>query len=95
MKDENSLPTEYNLSQNYPNPFNPATTIKFAIPKDGFTTLIVYDLLGRETANLISSDLPAGNYSINFDASKLSSGIYIYRLVSGSKYFVRKMILLK
>ena len=92
---EESLPADYMLQQNYPNPFNPATRISFALPKGGFTTLKIYDIIGNEVAEIVNQDLPAGKYSVNFDASDLSSGIYIYMLRSAGKMMSRKMILMK
>jgi hypothetical protein len=85
----------YQLFQNYPNPFNPATNIKFRIPEFGFASLKVYDLLGNEVATLVDEYKPAGNYEIEFDASKLSSGIYFYKLRAGNFIQTKKMILLK
>jgi len=93
IKNEDKL--EYKLSQNYPNPFNPVTKINFSLPKQGFATLKVYDILGREVRILINEMKQAGNYSVDFDASHLSSGIYFYRLESGSFSNVKKMILIK
>jgi type IX secretion system substrate protein len=93
-ENENVL-QEFNLSQNYPNPFNPTTTITFTIPQNGFVRLNVYDLLGREVANLVSEEQPAGNYNIEFDASSLSSGVYFYRLQSGSFMDSKKLTLLR
>ncbi len=95
VRDEGRLPSAFNLDQNYPNPFNPSTTIKFAIPKEGYTSLIIYDMLGRIVSVLINQNLSAGNYSVNFDATHLTSGIYIYRLVSGTKNITHKMMLVK
>jgi len=92
---EESIPTEYNLSPNYPNPFNPSTKISFALPREGYTTLKVYDIVGNEVAELINENIPAGKYTVNFDASDLSSGIYIYILRSGEKMMSRKMTLMK
>ncbi|KAB2920895.1 MAG: T9SS type A sorting domain-containing protein, partial [Bacteroidetes bacterium] len=89
------LPTEYSLEQNYPNPFNPTTTISFALPQDGLTTLKVYDALGREVAELVNEFKPTGRYTASFDASRLSSGVYVYRLVSDKYSAVKKMLMLK
>ena len=86
---------EYELEQNYPNPFNPSTIIKFNIPKTGETKLEVYNLLGQKVATLINQKLIQGTYEYKFDGSNLVSGIYIYKLVSGSFIKVRKMILLR
>jgi hypothetical protein len=92
---EESNPTEYMLAQNYPNPFNPATQIKFSLPNAGFTSLKVYDTVGNEIAELVNEDIPAGNYTLNFNAAHLSSGIYIYILRSGEKMMSNKMVLIK
>lgn len=92
---EEGLPTEFQLIQNYPNPFNPTTTISFSIFQAEFVTLKVYDILGREVVNLINEFKDAGNYKFNFDASKLSSGIYFYRLQAGNFVDMKKMILMK
>jgi len=89
------IPTSFNLSQNYPNPFNPSTTISFSIPTSEFVTLKVYDVLGRELATLVNENLSAGNYSYNFDASNLTSGVYLYKLQAGKYSETKKMILSK
>jgi hypothetical protein len=89
------LPVNYILNQNYPNPFNPVTNIHFSIPKDGNVTLKVYDILGNEVASLYNGYLKAGYYNTEFDGSKLSSGIYFYRLTAGSFSETKKMILSK
>jgi hypothetical protein len=91
----NGVPNVYMLEQNYPNPFNPATTISFAIPKAGNVELRVYDLLGREVAVLVNEYKPVGNYSIDFDATELASGVYLYKLISGSFVETKKMMLIK
>ena len=88
-------PDRFALSQNYPNPFNPTTQISFALPKSGMTTLKVYDLLGRHVTTLVNGVMPAGNHTASFDAAKLASGLYLYRLESGSFSSTRKTILLK
>ena len=95
--DENSniLPTSFSLEQNYPNPFNPSTTIKFAIPSDNKVVLKIYDILGREVTTLLNTQLKAGYHSIDWNASRLASGTYIYRLEAGNFTQVKKMILLK
>jgi hypothetical protein len=106
-ENQNGMPTKYNLAQNYPNPFNPTTTIKYSIPSviarsgatrqsaDLLVQLKVYDILGREVATLVNQKQVPGNYSVKFDASKLTSGIYFYRLQSGSFVVTKKMILMK
>ena len=90
-----NIPLQYELDQNYPNPFNPATTIKYSIPEDGFVKLEVYNLLGESVATLINGMQKAGRYEVNFNASNLSSGIYIYKLKSGKFNSVKKMLLMK
>lgn len=84
-----------NLMQNYPNPFNPGTMIQFSIKNKSFATLKIYDILGNEVAVLIENFLEAGNHSIDFDASDLPSGIYMYKLQAGEISLIRKMILLR
>jgi hypothetical protein len=88
-------PYQYSLGQNYPNPFNPTTQIKYAIAKPGMATLIVYDLLGRELCTLVNEVKQPGNYTASWNAAKLSSGVYFYRLKSGSFAQTKKMVLLK
>jgi hypothetical protein len=85
----------YQLYQNYPNPFNPSTTIKYQLPKSGFITLKVYDLLGREVSTLVNEYKKSGSYNVNYDASKLVSGIYIYQIKLNNFISSKKMILLK
>jgi hypothetical protein len=87
--------TDYALSQNYPNPFNPVTTINYQIPKDGFVSLKVYDILGKEIATLVNSDKAQGKYTVEFDGSRFASGMYIYKLQSGDFVETRKMMMLK
>ncbi len=89
------IPNGFSLSQNYPNPFNPTTEIQFAIAKAGFTTLKVYDLLGREVASIVSENLNAGSYKIGFNANNLASGTYVYSLVTGDFRMNKKMMLVK
>ena len=92
---QSNTPNTYSLTQNYPNPFNPTTTINYQLQFSGRVTLKVYNILGKEVATIVNEDKPAGNYSVNFDAGKLSSGIYFYRLQSGNFIATKKMILLK
>jgi len=89
------IPTDYILSQNYPNPFNPSTTIEFGLPKSEYVKLVVYDVLGRQVAELVNDNLNAGYYKVNFDASNLSSGVYFYSLKAGDFVSVKKLILMK
>jgi len=89
-------PKELTLSRNYPNPFNPATSIQFTLPEDGRATLKVYDAVGREVATLFDGEAQAGRYyRVNFDAARLSSGIYFSRLEFGGKQQVKSMLLVK
>lgn len=88
-------PVSFGLEQNYPNPFNPSTRIEFRLAASGFTVLTVYDLLGREVSRLVNDVLPAGHHFRNFDAGNLASGIYIYRLQSGSSVEIKRMLLLR
>ncbi|MBZ0179785.1 MAG: T9SS type A sorting domain-containing protein [Melioribacteraceae bacterium] len=90
-----ALPTSYKLAQNYPNPFNPATKIEFSLPEATVVSLKVYDILGSEVATLINEKMEAGNYTFNFDASKLPSGAYIYRIITDKFQATKKMMLLK
>ncbi len=89
------MPNQYALEQNYPNPFNPVTTINYQIPVEGIVTLKIYDVLGREVKTLIDEEKSAGNYSIEFNASDLASGVYIYRLNSGNFKSTKKLLLMK
>ncbi len=90
------MPKDFSLSQNYPDPFNPSTIISYSLPVRSFVTIKVYNLLGKEVATLVNGIKQAGRYTINFDASKLSSGVYFYSLITGNgKFFAKKMILLK
>jgi arabinogalactan endo-1,4-beta-galactosidase len=86
---------EFKLYQNYPNPFNPVTHIKYTVPLAGIVTLKVYDILGREIATLINTEKAPGRYDSEFDASKLSSGIYYYTLKTNEFLSVKKMVLIK
>jgi hypothetical protein len=90
------LPKEFKLNQNYPNPFNPVTKIAFSIPKAGNITLKVFDVLGKEVANLVNNTfVKAGTYESEFNASNLSSGLYFYRLITDNFTDTKKMILTK
>lgn len=90
-----NVPVNYSLMQNYPNPFNPATTIRFDIPKSAFVELKVYDVLGRVQEILVSEQVRAGEYMVNFSAENYSSGIYFYTLTAGDYRETKKMILTK
>ncbi len=90
-----SVPTEYTLEQNYPNPFNPSTVINFSLAKDGMVSLEVFNLLGEKVTTLLNDYKPAGKYSVNFDASRLASGIYLYRISSAEYVKTLKMNFIK
>ncbi len=88
-------PNDFALNQNYPNPFNPTTSIKFSLPRGTNVKLIVYDLLGNEVETLVDEYKPAGTYSVQFNGSELTSGIYIYRLQAGDFVSTKRMALIK
>lgn len=90
-----SVPVTYDLRQNYPNPFNPATTISYDLPEAEFVSISVYNSLGQEVASLVNEQKPAGSYNVNFNASGLPSGIYIYRINAGRYTKTMKMTLIK
>jgi N-acetylneuraminic acid mutarotase len=93
---DSKLPKQFDLNQNYPNPFNPSTKISYSIPNSGFVILKVYDMLGREVETLVNKFQNAKTYSVNFDAGKLASGIYFYKLQTDGGYSeMRKMSLAK
>ena len=92
---EGQIPKTYALWQNYPNPFNPTTKISFDLPKPGFVTLKIYDILGKEVANLVNEVRNAGRYNIEFNGGNLSSGVYYYRIQAGEFMQVKKMVLIK
>ena len=89
------IPEEYSLSSNYPNPFNPTTTIRYQISKDNFVNLRVFNTLGQMVDELVNDYRRAGTYEVTFDASKLSSGIYFYKIISGDFTDIKKMLLLR
>lgn len=90
-----NIPSKFEVNQNYPNPFNPTTKISFALPKQGFVTLKIYDIIGREIATLVNEVLEHGTYNVIFDAEGLPSGIYLYQLFTDNMYMTKKMILKK
>ncbi len=90
-----SIPREYSLEQNYPNPFNPSTKISYSLPDANFVTLKIYDMLGSEVATLINESKPAGKFEVEYNASRLSSGTYVYKLVAGNYQLTKKMQLVK
>lgn len=95
VNDENQIPEGFMLAQNYPNPFNPSTTIQFSIPKSLHVKLSVYDVLGKVVSTLVNEEKAAGTYTVEFDASKLSSGIYFYKLETANFSSTKKLILMK
>ncbi len=92
---EGNVPDRFVLRQNYPNPFNPTTTIEFSLPQTAHTTLRIYNAIGQEVATLVNEMLPAGSYSTQLSARDWPSGMYFYRLQSGSYGETRKLTLLK
>jgi hypothetical protein len=95
-----ALPTQFALDQNYPNPFNPSTSIRFALPQQAQTSLVIYDMLGREIRTLVNNTMNAGNYQMVWDGRnnlgvQAATGVYVYRIQAGSFVSVKKMMLLK
>ncbi len=88
-------PTSFSLSQNYPNPFNPTTTIVYSVPQRSHVSLTVFNILGQKVAELINGEVAAGPHSVWFDASRLSSGVYFYRLQAGSSVDTKKLCLIR
>jgi hypothetical protein len=95
VNDDYALLKNYSLEQNYPNPFNPGTDIKFTLAKAGNVSLKVYDILGREVANLVNGTIEAGAHTVNFNASNLSSGVYLYTIKADNFSMTKKMMLMK
>ncbi len=102
IDEESDIVMSFDMLQNYPNPFNPSTKIKYSIPsvisneeRSLNVLLRVYDILGNEVATLVNEEKPAGNYEIEFNASKLSSGVYFYQIKAGDFIKTKKMILLR
>ena len=95
VDEEDFIISDFSLNQNYPNPFNPSTKISWQSPVGSWQTLKVYDLLGREVATFVDEYKPAGRYEVEFDASNLSSGVYLYRLQAGEQFLTKKMTLIK
>ncbi len=89
------IPSSCSLSQNYPNPFNPSTKIRFEIPKTGFSSIKVYDILGREIATLVNEQLKPGTYEVDWDGSAFTSGVYFYTMRTGSYTETKKMLMIK
>lgn len=93
--DARGLPGTFELSQNYPNPFNPTTAIRYSLPEATEVTLDVYDMLGRRVSTLVNARQPPGSYSVDFDASHLANGLYLYTISAGAYRATRKMVVLK
>ena len=98
--DNHLTPVVFELKQNYPNPFNPKTVISYSLNKSGNTSILIYNLKGETVRTLLNKNLPQGTYNLEFDgldnnSKSLSSGVYFYKLVSGDKTIIRKMVLLK
>lgn len=91
----NEIPKEFALYQNYPNPFNPSTLIKFDLPNTGATKIDVLDITGKLVKNLVNEEMAAGSYTVDFDGSELSSGVYFYRIAAGNFTATKKMVLVK
>jgi len=94
-KVEEEIPESFTLYQNYPNPFNPATTIKFALPVDSKVKINVYNSVGQLVETLVDKEMESGYHEVNFNASRLASGVYLYQLQAGEYVAVKKMLLLK
>ena len=96
-EDGRDAPRTFALHQNYPNPFNPVTHIRYSLParQAGFVSLKIYDVLGREVATLVNEERPAGTHSVTFDATGLASGVYMYRLTTGSFTDMKQMVLVR
>jgi len=95
VEEETGIPTEYSLMQNYPNPFNPATTIRFALPKESHVKLSVYNILGQEVATLVNGFMNAGYHKVTFDATGLNTGMYIYKIQADNFVSMKKMMYVK
>jgi hypothetical protein len=95
VRNDGALPEHFQLTQNYPNPFNPATTISYSLAEAGHVTLTVYNVLGQEVATIVDEFQSQGTYQKTFDATHLSSGVYLYRIQAGSHTDMKKMVLIK
>jgi len=94
-QEQSANPVGYALAQNYPNPFNPSTTIEFSLSRPGYTTLKVYDVLGRQVATLVDKHLSAGNHRVEWNASAFGSGVYSYKLTTDDFSTIKKLVLLR
>ena len=95
VNDPDNFPTKFGLSQNYPNPFNPTTTIKYQVSVAGNVSIKIYNLLGKEIAELLNENKKPGSYEVVFDAAKFPSGVYFYRIQAEGFVQTKKMVLLK
>ena len=93
--DLTAVPMEFNLEQNYPNPFNPTTTISYTLEEENYTSLVVFDIQGRQIATLVNDIRAAGSHSVVWNAANTASGVYFYKLQAGNKTQIRRMLLLK
>ncbi len=93
--EDSDLPQRFALEQNYPNPFNPATNIRYDVPNQSHVRIAIYDVLGRQVQVLVNEELSPGSHTVEFDATRLASGVYIYRMEAGSFVQTRKMMLVK
>ncbi len=89
------IPNQFELFQNYPNPFNPTTTVRYTLPKESKVKIVVYNMLGEVVTVLVDDLQEAGNYEVNFEASRMASGVYIYRIQAGDFVETKKMVLMK
>jgi hypothetical protein len=89
------VPTAFGLSQNYPNPFNPATRISFSLPRESHVTLEVFNIIGARVATVTDRRYAAGNHSVQFDASTLPSGVYMYKMSAEEFVSVRKLVVMR
>jgi Secretion system C-terminal sorting domain len=95
VSEKEYVPNFFELSQNYPNPFNPATKIRYSVPTASVIKLEVFDILGRKVATLVNGHDRAGEHTVEFDGSKLGSGVYVYRLTSSGFAVSKKMVLMR
>ena len=95
VSSQSTLPSDFTLNQNYPNPFNPTTVISYDLPENSRVNLAVYDMMGRRVATLVNENVVAGTHQVQFDASRLSSGTYMYRLQAGGNIQTKKLTLIK
>ncbi|HBQ61646.1 MAG TPA: T9SS C-terminal target domain-containing protein, partial [Balneolaceae bacterium] len=94
-KENSTVPERYELKQNYPNPFNPVTNITYSIPQSGQVKIAVFDMLGKKVVTLTNEIQSAGDHTVTFDASSLSSGVYLYRIETDNFVGMNKMTLIK